>query len=485
MNRDQGSKGGACGDQEARCLQSAPKAKSQKLRPWTPPGATGPWTPLTHPIRLAVRFLVLALLTLCASEATAEPTVHMLSTQLAPIEEARRFTEHILSRFTGPRVIFQPAQLSVFLSRLADRPPHATGEIDLAAGLVVEELQPLADQHRLLPLTDLEPRLRQQGIPDETLDATRPNPQHPRYIVPWLHATYIMAARKEALAHLPPGADPQNLTYDDLLHWGETLHRVTGSPKIGLPAGEKGLLLMLLPGTILPAFTGSVVNGFVSPEAEAAWEWLRRVWPHVHPASTTFHFMQDHLLSGEVWVTLEHTARLTDAFRRQPDTFVALPVPRGPKGRFSRLTTNGLAIPDNAPHPEAARKVIEFLTQPATQEQLLLEEGFLPVTPITDQSAPELMGMVQAAERQNRDPLTQRVHQPRELGHQETDFNAIFLTTFSRIVLRGKPVAEVIRAQGAELATLYQSANAPCVPPDRAGERPCRVNPAMAAEHTP
>lgn len=409
--------------------------------------------------------------------AIADAPLLMLSTQLVPIEEARRFKEQVLPRFESHPVTFQPADLTAFLSRLTEKSPGTPGDVDLAAGLVVEELLDLAARERLMPVPELEPLLRERKIPEEILHETRPDPDKPRTVVPWLQATYLMVARKQALEYLPPGADPMDLTHEDLYQWAERLHRSTGGPKVGLPAGEKGLLLIMLPGGFLSSFTGGVINGFAGPEAEAAWAFLRQFWSHVHPASTTFNFMQDHLLAGDVWLAMDHTARLIEVFRRQPDDFIALPIPRGPKGRFSRLTTSGLAIPKNAPSPRAARALIDFLIHPNTQAQLLREEGFLPVTPIRDHHAPGLIQLVETARRQNQDPKTRRVHQPRGLGNQEAAFNMVFITTFSRIILRNRPIPEVLQAQGAELETIYQSTQAPCVPPDREGEQPCRITP--------
>lgn len=409
------------------------------------------------------------------SAAEKSPVV-MLSTQLAPIEEARHFKEQILSRFEEHPVTFQPAHLTAFLSKLTEKPISTPGDVDLAAGLVVEELFDLADKDRLLPLTELEPVLKKHKIPEEILRETHPDPTTPRHVIPWLQATYLMVAHKKALPFLPRGADPMDLTHEDLFLWAERLHQETGGPKIGLPAGEKGLLLVMLPGGFLPSFTGGVINGFASPDAEAAWDYLRRLWKHVHPASTTFNFMQDHLLTGDVWLALDHTARLMEVFQQSED-FIALPIPRGPKGRFSRLTTSGLAIPRNAPNPQAARTLMEFLIHPKTQTLLLREEGFLPVTPIDPQQAPGLIQLVETARRQNHDPNTRRVHQPKGLGSQEAAFNLVFITTFSRIILRNKPIPEVLQMQGAELNAIYEATQAPCVPPDREGEQPCRITP--------
>ena len=37
--------------------------------------------------------------------------------------------------------------------------------------------------------------------------------------IPWMQASYIMAANREALQYLPEGADINALTYDQLIAW--------------------------------------------------------------------------------------------------------------------------------------------------------------------------------------------------------------------------------------------------------------------------
>ena len=39
--------------------------------------------------------------------------------------------------------------------------------------------------------------------------------------MPWMQATYVMAANKQALEYLPEGADLNALTYDQLIEWIE------------------------------------------------------------------------------------------------------------------------------------------------------------------------------------------------------------------------------------------------------------------------
>ena len=80
-----------------------------------------------------------------------------------------------------------------------------------------------------------------------------------------------------------------------------------------------------------PSFTGGMVSNFRSTEAMDMMAWLRdTLWPTINPQSISYEFMQEPLLSGEVWVAFDHTARLLNAFNEKPDDFVAFPAPAGP-----------------------------------------------------------------------------------------------------------------------------------------------------------
>ncbi len=75
-----------------------------------------------------------------------------------------------------------------------------------------------------------------------------------QYYIPWMQATYIMAANKEALQYLPEGADVNALTWDELAQWGKNMMDATGSAKLGFPVA--GLFHRFLEGYAFPSFTG-------------------------------------------------------------------------------------------------------------------------------------------------------------------------------------------------------------------------------------
>ena len=55
------------------------------------------------------------------------------------------------------------------------------------------------------------------------------------YYVPWMQATYIMAASKDALQYLPAGADINALTWEQLGEWCKTIYDKTGTAALRLP----------------------------------------------------------------------------------------------------------------------------------------------------------------------------------------------------------------------------------------------------------
>ena len=73
-----------------------------------------------------------------------------------------------------------------------------------------------------------------------------------------------------------------------------------------------------------------MVTKFRSAEAEAGWNMFQELWQYTNPASTSYAFMQQPLLTEEVWIAFDHVARLADAFNQKPDDFVAFPAPGRP-----------------------------------------------------------------------------------------------------------------------------------------------------------
>ncbi len=145
-----------------------------------------------------------------------------------------------------------------------------------------------------------------------------------------------------------------------LADWGKAIADATKEKKIGLPAGPNGLMHRLTQGYLYPAYTGGLVTTYRSPDAVTMWTDLKNIWQYCNPQSTSYNFMQDPLLTEEVWIGWDHTARLGTAFAQKPEDFIAVPAPSGPKGLYYMSVLAGLGIPKNSPNQVGAEAFIEL-----------------------------------------------------------------------------------------------------------------------------
>jgi multiple sugar transport system substrate-binding protein len=187
--------------------------------------------------------------------------------------------------------------------------------------------------------------------------------------------------------------------------------------------------------------------------------------------------MQEPLLSGEVWVAFDHVARLRQAFDEQPDKFVAFPAPAGPAGRGYMPVVVGLGIPNDAPNPDAAIKLIDYLTQPDTQKRVLSELAFFPVVSGVDTAdIPKGVGLeaeAVAATVNASDAIPALI--PVGLGSRGGEINEIFRAAFDRVVINGEDAATVLEEEAKNLQALLDDTGAACWAPDPPSEGPCQV----------
>lgn len=411
---------------------------------------------------------------LSASFAAAQD-VNFLSTQLRPVEEAQKVRQVLLKGVPGKvsYLVEEPPQFDV---RMKAEGKAGKRTISLA-GALHGELQPLVTSGDIEPIDDVAAKLADRGIPPGLMGLGKLGTGKQVYI-PWMQATYIMVARKEALASLPAGADVNALSYDQLEAWGKALTEKTGKRLIGFPAGPKGLMPRFYQGYLYPSFTGGVVTPFRSAEAEAMWGKFKSLWQYVNPNSTSYDFMQEPLMAGEVWVAFDHVARLKDALVQEPDKYVTFPAPAGPKGRGYMPVIAGLAIPKGAPDRAGAAAVIEHLTKPDVQVKTAAEVGFFPVVkadlPADLSPGIKLIAEGVAKTQGAKDALPALL--PIGLGDKGGEFNKVFSDSFQRIVLRGENPRAVLDAQAVVLKGLMEGTKAPCWAPDKASEGACPVN---------
>ncbi len=396
-----------------------------------------------------------------------------VSTQLRPIEEATVVREDLL-KDAGKvdYVVEEPPQFAVRMEAESEAGKHTVSLVGALHG----ELSPLADKGQLESLDDLAKKLAAEGMPQSLLDLGKLGKSSQQYI-PWMQATYVMAAKKEALQYLPAGADINALTYDQLIEWGKNMQDATGQPQIGFPAGPKGLMSRYFEGYFYPSFTGGVVRTFKNADAAAGWEKLKALWAYVNPNSTNYDFMQEPLAAGEVMVAWDHVARLKDAISASPDDYVVFPAPAGPKGRGYMPVVAGLAIPKGAPDRDGAVKVIEHLSTQQIQLETASKLGFFPtlnvqLPPDLDKGVALLAGAV-AKTQTSKDALISLL--PVGLGDKGGEFNKVYMDAFQRIVLQNEQIDDVLKSQGATLAKLMSDAKAPCWAPDVQSDGACPV----------
>lgn len=421
---------------------------------------------MTFTMKLASAASAVAL-ALTAGAAQAE--VLFWSTQAKPVEEAQAMREQVLSGFDAG-VDYQPNDGGPWLTRLQAELQAGSGTIGVLGALHGDYSAMNPDD--LVDLSDM-------GVMSASgtfNDLAKLGTDSMQYI-PWMQASYIMAANKDALQYLPDGADINALTYDQLIQWAANAHEAAGEPKFGFPAGPKGLKHRFFQGYLYPSFTNGVVRTFASDEAVTAWEKMRELWSHTNPASTNFSFMQEQLLSGDAWIVFDHTSRLANAFNERPDDFVAFPAPAGPTGRGFMPVLAGVAIPRTAPDMDAAKALVAHMLKPETQIATLRATNFFPVVDVAlpDDLPPSVKAAGDAVAKMSGSADANPGLLPAGLGDKGGDFNRVFVDSFERIVLAGQDIRAVLDDQKGTLAAIMEETGAPCWAPDAPSEGACPV----------
>jgi multiple sugar transport system substrate-binding protein len=462
--------GGATTAAPTTAATSAPPTQA----PATQPPATQPPAATEAPTEAAATEAPTeAAATEAPTEGAPAGDVVFFSTQFNPVEELEKF-----------RAILQdggfdatPSEEGPLLDLVLAGAQSGNGEVDVI-GSLHGTFPPLQREDALMNLIDVADDLSaDREFAGAFLETGLLGTQDFLYYVPWMQATYIMAAHNDALEYLPEGADINALTWEQLAEWCQAILDETGEPRCGFP--HAGLFHRFLEGYLWPSFTGGMVSNFKSPEAVAMLEWARdSLWPTVHPQSISYEFMQEPLLSGEVWVAFDHTARLLQALNEQPDNFVTFPAPSGPEGLGFMPVIAGFGIPADAPNPDGAIALIEYLTRPEIQARILQELGFFPVVAGVDTSdLPAGVALEQSAvEAQAGAPNALPALLPVGLGDRGGEINQIFRNAFDRVVINGEDPATVLEAEGAALAALMNETGAPCWAPDPPSDGPCQVN---------
>jgi len=398
------------------------------------------------------------------------------STQFKPIEEAEKMRQVIL-KDAPVQAEFIPEDPGPFNDRLISEQKGGRVTVSLVGGLH-GDFAPFVQADQMEDVTSVMTRLADRGFPQTFTELSRMGSKDKSYYVPWMQATYVLAINKKAMPYLPSGADVNALTYAQLKEWGGNIQQATNQRKLGFPGGPKGLIHRFFQGYLYPSYTGSSgVVDFKSAEAAVMWQDFKDIWAVSNPQSANYEFMQEPLLSDEVWIAWDHTARLIDAVKQRPDDFVLAPSPAGPKGRGFMPVIAGLAIPKGAPNRAGAEQLIEYLTQTPQQVATLRELAFFPGTgakvPEDLPAGIRLEADAVAKQSSATDALPSLL--PIGLGAKGGEFNKVYLDTFTRIVLKNESAQPVLDEQGKILQGLMDETQAGCWPPDPPSDGPCKV----------
>jgi multiple sugar transport system substrate-binding protein len=407
--------------------------------------------------------------------------VTFVSSQGHPANEAQQMNGQVLASFDGQADFISGPTAAQDIDKVTAEHTAGRGTIDVLA-LQHGDFTTLGASGALMDLTPLLQKLeKDRQFPQALLDYGRLGTSK-QYYIPWLQATYMMAVNKKALQYLPRGDDVDNLTYDQVVAWGQAIQKATGERMFGLPAApgtQGGLLNRFLQGYAYPSYTGGEVTGFKSAQAVQMWQMLKRLWAVTNPQSTRYSQLQDPLSSGDVWIGWDHQARLQNALQQQPDQFIAVPAPRGPKGLGYLSAVVGLAIPKTAPNMAGAEALIDFLTRTKNQVSAASAIGFFPAVEgvrMTGSDAPAyLTAEAGVAARYAADKSSVVALLPVGLGSTSDQFTLVYQDTFTRIVLRGEDVQTVLNDEAGKLQALLDAARASCWPPDPPGVGPCWI----------
>ncbi len=417
--------------------------------------------------------------TTASSAATSAPladagSITMLSTQFSPIDQAEKFRKTILGNFKG-KVDFLPQDYGPYNDRVRAEEQAGKLTVSILGGLH-GDFAPFASDGLLEDLTPVLAKLGDRGFPKTFLDLAKYGTEK-TYYIPWMQATYIMAANKKALQYLPQGANVQTLTYAQLKDWGAAMQKASGQRRIGFPAGPTGLIHRFFQGYLYPSYTGTTAVGFKTPEAVQMWNDFKEIWQYTNPGSTNYANASEPMLSEEIWVGWDHIAGLLNVLQTRSNDFVAFPAPTGPKGLGFMPVLAGFAIPKGAPNRAGAELLIDYLTQPAQQIATAKEEGFFPVTNATVPA--DLSGGVKleadAIKAQSSAPNAVTTLLPVGLGAKNGDYSKAYTDSFTRIIVKGEPVQTVLDDEGKIIQGIFNDTKAPCWAPDPAGTGPCQL----------
>jgi ABC-type glycerol-3-phosphate transport system substrate-binding protein len=304
---------------------------------------------------------VLVLLAVLVAACDRRPPALTLAVGLLPGELAPyRAVVADWERASGERVVVVPQQYADIRRALAASSAAARGTLDLVE-LDVYSLAPAARDVRVLEtdaLGDVVAALEPATVRAGTIDGLRFLPHR----VSWQALLYD---------HATLGAPPAT--------WDELLAVARAHPgKIGFKAAlYEGLTCDLLPFVWSAGGDGT---SFDDTGARAAFALFARLAPYVNPQSATFKeaSIVEAMARGEIVLHLNWPFAISVLASQglAPSPIRAAPLPAGPTGRATVLGGGYLAVPRNAPRPDAALSLARHLLSRDVQARLGRELGW-------------------------------------------------------------------------------------------------------------
>lgn len=395
--------------------------------------------------------------------------ITFLSTQLVPVEESEWVRKVLLPPFEkekGIKVLFIGSEYGELADRLTAEYEAGKGKTDVVGGLY-SDFSSLYHLFKDLKKELLEiEKLKDRNFFPKFKEAGKI--KGIQVYTPWLQGTYIFAVNKKALDYLPENVDIWNLSYEDLLKWSKNVYQKTGQKKLGFPLGPRGLIHRFVHGYLYPSFTGYQIIRFNSESAYKMWEFVKNLWNYVNPSSPAWDAMDIPLLSEEAWIVWDHTARLKQAIMERPGDFIVIPSPTGASGRGIITVLAGLGIPKTSRDTLSSFYLIEYLTRPEVQREILKGTGFFPVLKgISFEGLKKPFriiaeGVIKQSEKED----IVNCFIPGGLGKRQGEFSKIMRDIFIEIVIKKKRIKEVLRKKDRELKNLFKETGAPLPYPD-------------------
>jgi multiple sugar transport system substrate-binding protein len=145
-----------------------------------------------------------------------------------------------------------------------------------------------------------------------------------------------------------------------------------------------------------------------------------------------------------------------------------LPAPRGPRGLGYMAVVLGLAIPKGRSDRRLAGRVIDALTKPQAQVEVLRSNGFFPVVTATVPAdlPPAVQLEADAVQRQREAQGSVLSLLPVGLGSREGEVTKAFKDSFKSIILDGADIQSTLDRQGRILQGVFDQLKVPCWAPD-------------------